>query len=209
MNFLAHTWVAHACGLDAPPAVLGAVLPDLATMAGIRLDRDALVGEVADGVRCHHATDAAFHRDPGFVAGAKAIARDLVAMGVPRGASRAVGHVGWELLLDGGLLRTSTEAAFHEATGLAGEVDGAVRPDERHRWRAFLADRRRPPALRYDDPEWVADRLVGILAGSPRLRLPAQDAPHVAAVLAIHLETVTEVGPGVLAATADTVRARS
>lgn len=209
MNFLAHTWVARACGLEAPPAVLGAVLPDLATMAGIRLDREALVGEVADGVRCHRVTDAAFHRDPGFVAGSKAITRDLLAMGVPRGASRAVGHVGWELLLDGRLLRSPTEVAFHQAMGLAGDVAGAVHPDERNRWRAFLTYRRRPPALRYDDPAWVADRLVGILAGSPRLRLPPQDAPHVAAVLAIHLETVAEVGPGVLATTADAVRSRA
>ena len=111
------------------------------------------------------------------------------------GVSCAVGHVGWELLLDGGLLRSPTEAAFHEAMGLAGDVAGAVRPEDRDRWRQFLTYRRRPPSLRYDDPARVADRLVGILAGSPRLRLPEEDAPHVAAVLAIHLETVTEVGP--------------
>jgi hypothetical protein len=209
MNFLAHTWVARACGLDSPPAVLGAVLPDLVTMAGIHLDRRALVGEVADGVACHHLTDAAFHRDPGFVAGSKAITRDLLAMGVPRGASRAVGHVGWELLLDGGLLGTPTEAAFHEAMGLADDAAGAVRPEDRARWHRFLTYRSRPPALRYDDPAWVADRLVGILAGSPRLRLPQQDAPHVAAVLAIHLETVIDVGPEILAATADAVRSRA
>lgn len=209
MNFLAHTWVARACGLESPPAVLGAVLPDMVTMAGIRLDRGALVGEVAAGVACHHLTDAAFHREPGFVAGSKAITRDLLAMGVPRGASRAVGHVGWELLLDGALLRTPTEGAFHEAMALAEEATGAVRPEDRARWRQFLTYRTRPPSLHYDDPVWVADRLVGILAGSPRLRLPQQDAPHVAAVLAIHLETVAEAGPDVLSSTAAAVRART
>jgi hypothetical protein len=208
VNLLAHTWVARTCGLGAPPEVLGAVLPDLATMAGIRLDRRALGGPIAAGVRCHHLTDAAFHRAPAFVAGSRALTRDLMAVDVPRGAARAVGHVGWELLLDGPLLRTPTEAAFHEAMGLAGEVTAVLRPDDRPAWAALIAHRRRPPALRYDDPEWVADRCVGILAGSPRLRLPPEDAPQVAAVLAIHAEAVTAAGDEVLAQTAAAVVAR-
>ena len=207
MNLLAHTWVARTCGLGSAPEVLGAVLPDLATMAGIRLDRGALDGPIGEGVRCHHVTDAAFHRDPAFVAGSRAITRDLLAVDVPRGAARAVGHIGWELLLDGPQVRTPTEAAFHEALGLADQVTGVLRPDDRPAWAAFLAHRRRPPALRYDDPAWVADRCVGILAGSPRLRLPPEDAPQVAAVLAIHAEAVTAAGDEVLAQTAAAVRA--
>jgi hypothetical protein len=206
MNVLAHTWVARACGLAAPEEVLGAVAPDLATMAGVRLDRAALRGPVADGVRCHLRTDAAFHHDATFLAGSSALRKDLLAVGVPRGAARAVGHVGWELLLDGLLVRTPAEDAFRRALGLADSVIGAVRPEDRPRWQAFLAHRRPAPALRYDDPEWVADRLVGMLAGSTRLRLPADDAPAVAAVLAIHVESVADAGEGVLAATADAVR---
>jgi hypothetical protein len=206
VNLLAHTWVAHACGLDAPEEVLGAVAPDLATMAGVRLDRDALGGPVADGVSCHLATDAAFHQDTTFLAGSSALRRDLLAVGVPRGAARAVGHVGWELLLDGLLVGEPAEAAFRQAFTVAEAVTPAVRPEDRARWEAFLGHRRRPHALRYDDPAWVADRLVAMLAGSTRLRLPVEDAPAVAAVLAIHAEAVTATGEEVLAVTADAVR---
>jgi hypothetical protein len=207
MNLLAHTWVARACGHDTPAAVLGAVAPDLATMAGVRLDRAALEGEVATGVRCHLLTDAAFHRDPRFLAGSSALRRDLVAVGVPRGAARAAGHVGWELLLDGPLLGSATEAAFHESLVLAEQVTAAVRPEGLARWQAFLRRRWGRRALRYDEPGWVADRLVAMLAGSPRLRLPAHHAPDVAAVLAIHLEAVAATGNELLAATAGAVRA--
>jgi hypothetical protein len=206
VNVLAHTWVAHACGMGTPEEVLGAVAPDLATMAGVRLDRDALGGPVADGVRCHLAADAAFHQDTTFLAGSSALRRDLLAVGVPRGAARAVGHVGWELLLDGLLVGTPTEAAFRQAFTVAEAVTPAVRPGDRSRWEAFLGHRRRPHALRYDEPAWVVDRLVAMLARSARLRLPEEDAPAVTAVLAIHGEAVRAAGDGVLATTADAVR---
>src|SRR4029453_6456343 len=63
MNFLGHTHVALAGGGDDPGFVLGAVLPDLAPMAGIRLAVRRLDGRLGEGMRCHLRADAAFHAD--------------------------------------------------------------------------------------------------------------------------------------------------
>jgi hypothetical protein len=222
MNLLAHAWVARATGHDAPEAVLGALLPDLATMAQVRLDRGRLAAAPPDdplaaGVRCHVATDAVFHHDARFVAGSSAIRRDLREAGVGLGAARAVGHVGWELLLDGTLLRTPTDEAFGEALARVDGATAVVADGDRARWDAFLAswERDRPPAdrprpphrLRYDDPGWVAERLVAILAPRPRLALPADRVPVVRDTLARHLAGIVADAPGVLADTAAGVAA--
>ena len=226
MNLLAHAWVALACGRDGPGEVLGAVLPDLATMARVRLDRGRLAPGVAAGVACHLATDGAFHADPRFVAGSAALRRELLDAGVRRGAARAVGHVGWELLLDGTLLGTPAEAAFRRALDDADQVLDALDGDDRTRWRAFLARRDRdrapgpgrdagggagggPAPLRYDDPGWVADRMVAILAPRPALALDADAVPAVRTALARHAGRVVAAAPDVLAATAAAVRARA
>ena len=221
MNLLAHAWVARATGHDAPEAVLGALLPDLATMAQVRLDRARLAAAppgdpLAAGVRCHVATDAVFHRDARFVGGSSAIRRDLREAGVGLGAARAVGHVGWELLLDGTLLRTPTDEAFAAALARVDEATPVVADRDRARWDAFLAswERDRPPdrphpphRLRYDDPGWVAERLVAILAPRPRLALPADRVPVVRDTLERHLAAVVAAAPGVLADTAAGVAA--
>ena len=92
MNVLGHTRVALGRGLDRPAEVLGAVLPDLAPAAGVRLVRDRLDGPLAAGVRCHLDADAAFHAHPRFRAGTRALRADLTARGIPRGPARAVAH---------------------------------------------------------------------------------------------------------------------
>ncbi len=109
MNYLGHALVAGRRRGSGPLGVLGAVLPDLAGMARLRYERERMRGEVAAGVRMHHATDRAFHRDPAFVRGSGGLRQAAAAVGLPLGASRAIGHVGWELLLDGVLAET-TEA---------------------------------------------------------------------------------------------------
>ena len=216
MNLLAHAWVAVATGHDEPEAVLGALLPDLATMARVRLDRAGLAAAspgdpLATGVRCHVATDAVFHRDARFLAGSSAIRRDLRDAGVQLGAARAVGHVGWELLLDGTLLRTPADAAFQDALALVDRATAVVAPGDRARWGAFLdawgRGRTRPHRLRYDDPAWVANRLVAILAPRPRLALPADRVPAVRATLERHVAGVAAAGASVLADTAAGVAA--
>ncbi|HEY1116585.1 MAG TPA: hypothetical protein VGE43_02700, partial [Acidimicrobiales bacterium] len=102
MNFLGHVRVAMAVE-PGPLVALGAVLPDVESLVGQRLERARSRPEVARGIELHHRADAAFHDDPRFKAGWVALSRDLQARGVGRGASRAVGHAGGELLLDGTL----------------------------------------------------------------------------------------------------------
>lgn len=202
MNILGHTHVALASGRDDPGYLLGAVLPDLAPMAGVKVDRAALPGPIAEGVRCHVRTDAEFHGHPAFVAGARAVRRALDARGVASGPARAVGHAGWELLLDGTLVGSPTETAFRRAMTAAGDARGAMSGADAGRWAAFVERGRSAPALGFDDPRWVADRLYGMLARRPRLRLPERHVPAVADALAGQVERVRAVAAEVLADTA-------
>jgi hypothetical protein len=204
VNLLGHTYVALAGGRDDPQYLLGAVLPDLAPMAGVRVrSRSDLPGAVGAGVRCHLRADRAFHAHGGFREGAAALRRAVAAAGVASGPSRAVGHAGWELLLDGTLVGTEVEHAFHVAVRVAGDqVAGVLAPEDRARWAAFLARARRGGRLRYDEPRWVADRLHAMLARRPRLRLPDHQVATVADALAAHAAAVVAAAPAVLGDTA-------
>jgi hypothetical protein len=202
VNILGHTHVALAAGRDDPGYLLGAVLPDLAPMAGVRVDRAALEAPIAEGVRCHLRTDAVFHAHPAFLAGARAVRRRLEARGVASGPARAVGHAGWELLLDGTLVGTGTEQAFRRAMTTGGDATAAMSAADAGVWTAFVGRGRSAPALRYDDPRWVAERLHVMLARRPRLRLPEQQVPVVAEVLAAEMADVHAAADEVLADTA-------
>jgi hypothetical protein len=198
MNFLGHAAVALAWGGDDPAFVLGAVLPDLASMVGVRVDRSRLGGPVGDGLRCHIDADATFHDHPEFRAGSAALRRDLAERGLDRGPVRAIGHAGWELLLDGTLVGSSAEAAYWRALDV-GELALDAIPEPSHgRWLRFLSYRRRLGTLRYDDPPWVAERLHDLLARRPRLRFSREELPAVAQVLGAHAGAVAAVAPGVL-----------
>jgi hypothetical protein len=202
MNVLGHTFVALAVGDDDPAYLLGAVLPDLAPMLNVHIDRSRLDGRVGDGVRCHLEADAVFHGLPEFRAGTAALRRDLAERGLERGPVRALGHAGWELLLDGALVGSPAEAAYWRALEAGETVAAAVAEPDRNRWLGFLGYRDRPPALRYDDPAWVAERLHALLARRPRLGFPRDQLPAVAQVLGGHARHVAAVAPEVLAATA-------
>lgn len=209
MNVLGHTFVALAVGDDDPAYVLGAVLPDLAPMLDVRIDRSRLDGRVGDGVRCHIEADAVFHALPEFRSGAAAVRRDLAEGGLERGPVRAVGHAGWELLLDGALVGSPAETAYWRALGAGDSVIDAVAEPDRRRWLRFLGYRDRPAPLRYDDPTWVAARLHALLARRPRLAFPREQLRDVARVLGGHARHVAAIAPEVLAATAGPlVRAR-
>ena len=205
MNILGHTHVALAAGRDDPGWLLGAVLPDLAPMAGVRVDRAALPDDVADGVRCHLRADAAFHALPAFVQGSRAIRRAARRPRGAAGAARAVGHAGWELLLDGTLTGSPTEEAFRRAMVAGPAAAAAMSPADA----AALGRVRRPgpraPALGFDDPRWVADRLHAMLGRRPRLYLPVDRVAATAEVLAEHQPGVVRAADGVLSATAEAV----
>jgi hypothetical protein len=202
MNFLGHTWVALAAGMHDPEYLLGAALPDLAPMAGVRLARAGLDGPLGAGVRCHVRADEAFHAHAAFRAGSGALRRSLAQREVASGPARAVGHAGWELLLDGTLVGTEAEAAFHRAMAVGERAGAALAPADRPRWAGFLARARGAGPLRYDDPRWVAVRLHAMLDRRPRLRLPDHHVDVVAEVLDAHAAGVREVAGGVLADTA-------
>jgi acyl carrier protein phosphodiesterase len=205
VNFLAHASVAVRTGSGGPDRVLGAVLPDLAPMAGCRpgpepLGAGRLGPEVLDGIACHHLADRAFHADRAFTAGARRLRQAALAAGLAPGASRAVGHAGWELLLDGQLAdRTQVLDAFSSALAAAPSAAGAFAPGDRPRWEA-LADHLATARWwrHYDDPQVVAEALHRRVRDRPRLAFGSDEVPVVVEVLGAELAEVAAVAGAVL-----------
>ena len=186
MNFIAHAIIATREPEDFTPAyVLGSMLPDFASMCGSRLGAIS-DEETARGVKLHHRTDDVFHSSPGFVALWERLRLDLEARGVRSGTSRAVGHVGVELLLDGELLtRYAVDDAYLAALDVARD-EGVGRAIElrgegaRERFQGLRARLERHGTPRdYADPEIVARRLEAALSRRPRLRILADQAEAV------------------------------
>ncbi|MDQ2648617.1 MAG: hypothetical protein M3Z03_03575 [Actinomycetota bacterium] len=202
MNFLAHVRVALASG-DDERFVLGAVLPDLESLLGPLGLSQRDHPEVARGIAVHRATDAAFHADRRFVAGSIALTRALQAEGVGRGPSRAVGHAGWELLLDGTLVDDA------EATGaLAGALELLARSaDGSNSHLTTFNARAEGLWAGYVDPYEVASRLHRQLADRPRLALPVDQVATVGEVLARTQPEVAGHGPAIIRDVTDAVLA--
>lgn len=181
MNFFGHAWVAQRNealrGVVRAEFVLGAMLPDFATMLGTRPPQASLESLV-EGVAFHHRTDEAFHGAPSFLEFSRQATAYLDAHGLPRGCARAVAHVGVELLLDGAF---ATQAAANEAyldaldSGLRTHVarhiewptsDGGTRFEQ-----LCLSLQRNGAPPVHTPAELVAQRLRRILAGRPRLAM--------------------------------------
>ncbi|MCU1375269.1 MAG: hypothetical protein JWO68_2555 [Actinomycetia bacterium] len=192
MNFLAHAEVARRSGGDAD-FVLGAVLPDLLPMAGVRLDRATVPAGVAAGWAEHHRADAAFHASVAFATGVQALRTDLRRTALTTGPRRAVAHAGWELLLDDAVGNDPvTIDAFRAA------LDRARSLTDDARWHGLL-DRFaaiRPtgatPALA------VAQRVQRACARRPRLAFDDSHLDEVAAVLDRHRAAVLAAAPDLL-----------
>lgn len=204
MNLVGHVHVARLRGDDDPEAWLGSMLPDLAREAGTRLGPlERWSPGVARGIRCHRATDDAFHASVAFRAGSRRLREDLGAAGLATGPARAVAHAGWELLLDGVLLDEAGTAEAY-ATALAvpmPRLTTGLPVDEQRRWSAALARRRSagPPAL-YADPGAVAALLHRVLASRPRLAFDRGAVPAVAGVLLAHQPAIAAAAGPVIAA---------
>jgi len=175
LNFFGHAVMAMFES-DGSRFVLGAMLPDLGSMAGARIER-VNDDEVAAGVAHHHRIDHAFHACAPFVGLCSSALETLEARGVSRAAARAVGHVGSELLLDGAMSAREDAVQVYART-LRDAIDQraadrvALRGDARidlHALLAQLADSPLPGA--YRDPAFVCSRLQRILARRPRLAL--------------------------------------
>jgi len=174
VNFFGHAAVASWSGA-APGVVLGAMLPDFATMCGGRI---ASAGDdvVTRGVALHHATDAAFHTLPVVTGLMRELDDELLARSCARGPRRAVAHVGVELLLDGELTDEPSYRAAYLA-GLAHEPDVTWRDTDAAPRFAALLDRLRARGIPDDlrSPAAITTRLRHILAPRPLLAASPDD----------------------------------
>ncbi len=202
MNFIGHLHVAR--WLHAEPAfLLGAMLPDFASMAGVKLAEPSN-DQVRAGVALHHRTDSAFHHQPGFIALMQETQLALIARGVARGPARAVGHIGVEMLIDGELVHApGNAAAYVQAleSSPAVESDGGLAPETRVRL-AFVHSRLRTHGVPYDyrNTEAVVMRLSRALSGRPRLAISREDAKSVAQALPEIQRQVVSKLPAILTA---------
>lgn len=177
VNFFGHLAVATWYSAD-PSLHLGAMLPDLATMLGAPAPR-AASGGVADGIELHHRTDAVFHATEHFRALNAGAFTILEARGLPRGAARAVAHIGTEILLDGVLAEhEDTRRAFGAALdhGANGErelrLEWRIAPGAGRLSQLCQVIAQRDILQDSQLPDRVAYRLERILGHRPRLRIP-------------------------------------
>ena len=184
VNFFGHAVV--ACWFDRRPAfVLGAMLPDLSAMLRIRAPR-AVESWLARGIALHHATDAAFHTAPAFVAMQERARIALSELGLARGPARALAHVGAEILLDESLGQDpAIERAYLEALQASETELVAVETQiDSARITRLARDLAARGVLRRREPELVARRLRRALETHPRLAFGQHDEPRVAAWVA-------------------------
>ncbi len=196
MNFFGHALIAQrheaTRGKVRPEFVLGAMLPDFASMLRTR-PPTASLDALRAGLLFHHRTDDAFHGSASFLESSRQAASFLSQRGVSRGSARAVAHVGVELLLDAAFARESAanEAYLsaldcalteHVASHIHWQADadslrqtftsrslsGEVSTDFQH----LCHNLRQRGAYRADPAaELVAERLRSILADRPRLAM--------------------------------------
>jgi len=182
VNFFGHAAVA-SWSATAPGVVLGAMLPDFATMCGGRI-ASSDEPDVADGIALHHASDAAFHQLPAVTALMRELDEQLLRRDCARGPRRAVAHIGVELLLDGVLVG---EPAYRAAylRGLAHDPALHWRdPDAAPRF-AVLLDRLRAHGVPDDlrSPDAITRRIHRILAHRPLLAPSPDDLRAIRAAL--------------------------
>ncbi|MDH3303513.1 MAG: hypothetical protein OES24_23660 [Acidimicrobiia bacterium] len=207
MNFVGHIHIAghclerneHGAGHPSVPHpdryLFGAALPDFATIGRFQLTGPPADPALAAGVDMHHATDNAFHGSDWFVTHSQAVRTNLESRGINRGAARAVGHVGVELLLDGHLLARHDDLRprAQHVLGLADDdqLDLAelVAGDRQTDWVDHLSRISSWPLPGdYHRPLAVAERLHRILRPRRRLAFGPDDIAVVANTLTDHLD---------------------
>ena len=181
MNFFGHAAVASWQSPDVG-FVLGAMLPDFATMIRARIPGTQHERLLA-GIRFHHQTDDVFHDTSTFRALTRWALSDLLERGMRRGSARAVAHVGVEILLDKSLAHDDgARRAYRQALeksaphALGSELDWQPAEAEARFERLRTTLESRGVAADDASPELLAFRLERALAGRPRLALdpPAQ-----------------------------------
>jgi len=214
VNLVGH--VAVTLGDDPEPSpefLVGCMLPDLATIARVRLTRPT--GEVGRGVEYHHECDAVFHELPWFLQHTVRLRDELLEGGVDRGPARASAHAGLEMLLDGALVddeyvQSRVRGALDTLDDQAELLAELAAEHDRERWVAAV--RRIARALDtngYADPASITMRLQRMTAGRRRIELRADHTAAVAAVLERAQPQVLVAAPGVLATVRDEVTRRT
>jgi len=208
VNFVAHSHAALLCAGAGWEQAFGAALPDLASMAGTRVERSLLPPSVEEGVALHHRTDTAFHALEAFHTGSRQIRQALFRAGLPTGPARAVGHAGYELLLDGCLLtRPGVQEEFIRVLAGAPDVAAAVAPADAGHWRELVAAMRDERWwLGYKDPQMVAGGLHRRLQPRRLLRFSQAELPAVSAALTAALPAVEAVTDGIIGAVVQAIR---
>ncbi len=182
MNFFSHAAVARRFSAE-PEFVLGAMLPDFASMLGARLP-PVSHPTLERGVDFHHLTDRIFHDLTSFQALTREAHGALRLRGVERGPARAVAHVGIEILLD----MTLGQSAPAQAAYLSG-LEAGLRPElvQSVAWSAAERERlvdllqtlvQRGVVLDTSSPV-VVERIRRTLARRPRLALGEGDPDRV------------------------------
>jgi acyl carrier protein phosphodiesterase len=207
VNFIGHAAVALWQRAD-PGFVLGSMLPDFAGMAGQRMAPAGAETDpsLAEGVRLHHRTDEVFHAAPQFVALQQHTLDALTELGIPRGTSRAVGHIGVEMLIDGELLADRSLAeAYMRALASEVALDEMFPNPEALAKLTRLLTRLAEHGVPYDygDPDAVLWRLQLVLARRPRLAIADEFAPHVRQLLPSLQRAVRAALPALLSSVRD------
>ena len=184
MNFFGHAVV--ACWFDrSPEFVLGAMLPDFAAMLGVRLP-SLTDPRFAPGIALHHQTDAAFHATTAFSELSRRARQELAVRGLGRGPSRALAHIGTEILLDESLGRDPwTEGAYLAALRAAsGPPLDEMDTMDAARLRNLAQRLEERGIARSAGPELVARRLRHALEPHPKLLFSPAEEQLVAAWVA-------------------------
>jgi hypothetical protein len=203
VNFFAHAKLA-LWRSDDPRFVLGAMLPDLSGMLGLRL-RNVDHPTLAAGVSYHYATDAAFHAAPIFLTLCADGVATLNEAGVSRGTARAVAHVGTELLLDGALSRDVPALQAYRAAlengareRLVDHLDVASSANAQSLHEGLTRLLGAPVPEGYREPAFVFARLRSILARRPRLAVQDSDLARVQRYVEDSQPRVTRLWPELL-----------
>ena len=196
MNFIGHATVA-GWEDEAPRFGVGAILPDLARMAGVLRAPEADDEAVRRGVACHHRVDAVFHDTPTFLRLSRQLRHRLNTEGVSRPAALGTAHIGIELLLDGELVgRAEVARQWWHVVEATREL-----PASSLRWPApepaarYDALRRRLAELAagYVDARVVAQRVLAILDRRPRLRPAQSDGAAITAAIVEFAPVVADI----------------
>jgi hypothetical protein len=200
----------HAEHIGTAGYALGAMLPDFASMCGGRIEGSE-DPQIAAGIDLHHRTDAVFHHLPPVLALMRELEERLRTAGCSRGPTRAVSHLGVELLLDGVFVHQAADRALYLAAVVRARADAAAlrwrEAEHVERFDTLLARLEHygvPDDLQHSSS--VTERLLRILGRRPLLAPQGADASIIDAALAAYQPRVTVAAAtilrGVLAALA-------